>query len=123
MSDRGAAAPATYDIGIGICTSVAATGVSVSLDSSVVSRLVPGQPWRRSGTSLLRFHPDLCSPRRPPEPGIEIYLARDRIGRNPTAVLDLDGDGRTCEVDLNVLLQGLDPDPTPPPATGRSARR
>lgn len=112
-----------YDIGIGICTAIEAKQVSVKLDSAMVSKFVPGQPWRRSGTSLLYFDPALCSERKLLEIGSEAYLGRERIGARHTASLDIDGDGTLKTVRLQRLLDGLDPGPAPKPAKSRSAKR
>lgn len=113
----------SYDIGIGICMAIEASRVSVKLDSAMVSRLIPGTPWRRSGTSLLHFDAGLCSERVPPEVGSEIYLGRERIGARATAALDVNGDGRLKTVSLQQLLHGLDPAPAPRPTATRSGRR
>jgi hypothetical protein len=112
-----------YDIGIGICSAIESGQVSVRLDSAMVSKLSPGQPWRRSGTSLLHLDPALCSERKPLEVGSEAYLGRERIGTRATASLDLDGDGTSRTVRLQCLLDGLDPGPAPKPAKGRSGKR
>lgn len=112
-----------YDIGIGICTAIEPSRVAVKLDSAMVSKLIPGQPWRRSGTSLLYLDPGLCSERKPPEVGSEIYLGRERIGARATAALDVNGDGRLKTVSLQRLLHDLDPGPAPRPAATRAGRR
>lgn len=112
-----------YDIGIGICTAIDAAQVTVKLDSAMVSKLVPGRPWKRSGTSLLHLPSDLCSARKPPEVGSEIYLGRDRLGARAQASLDINGDGRVKTVDLRQLLQDLDPNPAPRAGTARSGKR
>lgn len=112
-----------YDIGIGICTAIEPSRVAVKLDSAMVSKLIPGHPWRRSGTSLLYLDPDLCSERKPPEVGSEIYLGRERIGARATAALDINGDGNLKKVSLQHLLDGLAPGPAPQPAKARPGRR
>ncbi|CAN5722939.1 hypothetical protein BH23PSE2_BH23PSE2_07140 [soil metagenome] len=114
---------AGYDIGIGICTAIEACQVSVKLDSAMASKLIPGQPWRRSGTSLLYLDAGLCSQRKPPEVGAETYLGRERIGTRATASLDANGDGRLTIVKLQVLLDGLEPGPPPKPAKSGARKR
>jgi hypothetical protein len=111
-----------YDIGIGICTGIEARQVVVKLDSAMVSKFIPGSPWRRSGTSLLYVDPGLCSDRKPLEVGSEIYLGRERIGARATASLDINGDGRLETVKLQQLLDGLDPGPAPRPAKSKPKR-
>lgn len=113
----------TYDIGIGICTAIEARQVAVKLDSAMVSKFVPGHPWRRSGTSLLYLDPALCSERKLPEIGSETYLGRERIGARATASLDIDGDGTLTTVKLQRLLDGLEPGSATKPAKPRTSRR
>lgn len=131
MSERigGAVPPASavhpgagYDIGIGICTAIESRQVAVKLDSAMASKLIPGQPWRRSGTSLLYLDAGLCSQRKPPEVGAETYLGREHIGTRATASLDANGDGRLRIVKLQMLLDGLEPGPPPKPAKSRAGK-
>ncbi|NCT68475.1 MAG: hypothetical protein GXC76_12670 [Rhodanobacteraceae bacterium] len=105
----------TYDIGIGRCTEVDGDTVVVKLESVMVQRLSPDQPWRRSGTSVLRLNRKLCSPRRPPEPDRELYLDRAALSKRSIGALDLGGGGETISVDLRALLDGLDPQPSAGP--------
>ncbi|TWI00997.1 hypothetical protein IP90_02619 [Luteimonas cucumeris] len=112
-----------YDIGIGLCAGIDGANVVVKLDSAVVSKLIPKQPWRKSGTSLLQFKSDLCSARRPPEVGSEVYLDSAALTKNAPASLDLAGNGSSMRVDLRALLSNLDPQPAPVAAAkGRSSR-
>lgn len=112
-----------YDIGIGRCSGIEGPTVVVELDSAIVSKLVPQQPWRRSGTSLLRMKSDLCSAKRPPEVGAEVYIDRAALSKNAPASLDLAGNGKLVPVDLRVLLRNLDPSQAPvAPVKGRSSR-
>lgn len=113
-----------YDMGIGLCAEIEGANVVVSLDSAVVSKLIPGHPWHRSGTSRLRFSRDLCSPRRPPQVGSEVYLDSAALAKNAPAMLELAADGKPVRVDLRALLVTMDPQPMPPVAVkGRSGRR
>ena len=105
----------TYDIGIGRCTEVDGDTVVVKLDSVMVKRLSPEQPWQRSGTSLLRLNRKLCSAARPPAPDRELYLDRAALSKRSIGALDLAGDGETISVDLRALLDGLDPQPSAGP--------
>lgn len=114
----------TYDIGIGRCTEVANDTVLVKLDSVMVKRLSPQQPWQRSGTSLLRLNRNLCSALRPPEPDAEVYIDRAALSKRSMAALDLTGDGATVSVDLRALLNDLNPQPSAgPQSKGRSGDR
>lgn len=114
----------TYDIGIGRCAEVGEDTVVVKLESVMVERLSPGQPWRRSGTSLLRLKRNLCSATRPPQQDRELFLDRSALSKRCMGALDLDGDGETISVDLRALLNGVDPQPSAGPQTkGRSADR
>ncbi|HUD41948.1 MAG TPA: hypothetical protein VMR06_08115 [Dokdonella sp.] len=111
----------TYDIGIGSCIAINGEAVLVKLDSVMVKRLVPGSPWRKSGTSTLTLNRALCSPRRKPEVGSEVYLDRATLTRAAPGKLDLTGDGTLLPVDLRLLLDNLDPQPAPTPSVkGRS---
>lgn len=107
----------SYDIGIGRCAAIDATSIGVQLDSVMVSRLLPGQPWRKTGTSLLQISPKVCSAKRPPEVGAEVYLDRAALAKDSKATLELSGDGKKIAVNLQKLLNDLNPDPAPPPAT------
>lgn len=107
----------SYDIGIGKCAAIDANSIGVHLDSVMVSRLLPDQPWRKSGTSLLQISPKVCSSKRPPEVGLEVYLDRAALAKDSKASLDLAGDGVMIPVNLQRLLKDLDPNPAPAPAT------
>ena len=72
-----------FDIAIGRCRAIEGGTVTIGLDSAIVSRLVPGYPWRMSGTSVLRLSQRLCSKRFPLEPGRETFLQREELMRNP----------------------------------------
>jgi hypothetical protein len=113
----------TYDIGIGRCSDISDDAVVVRLDSVMVKKLTPDQPWRRSGTSVLRCDRKLCSRHRPPQVDQELYLDSGALARSAPALLDLDGDGKFRKVDLNVILDDLDPAPAPAPQTKRTAHR
>jgi hypothetical protein len=114
----------TYDIGIGRCTEVGEDTVVVKLESVMVKRLSPDQPWQRSGTSLLRINRNLCSATRPPEPDREVYIERAALSKRSMAALDLAGNGATVSVDLRALLNDLDPQPSAGPQTkGRTGDR
>lgn len=116
----------TYDIGIGRCAEVDGDTVVVKLESVMVTRLSPGQPWQRSGTSLLRLNRKLCSTQRPPVPEQELFVDRAALSRRAMGTLDLTGDGNTVQVDLRALLQDIDPQPSAgpqPKARGAAARK
>lgn len=113
----------SYDIGIGICAAAEGDTVDVRLDSAMLSRLVPNQQWRRSGTSLLRLPARLCSQKRPPTMGSEVYLPHTALAKTAKALLDAEGDGRFVPVDLAVLARGPQPNVVETPAAkSRSAR-
>ena len=112
-----------YDIGMGRCAEINDKSVVVKLDSVMVKKLSPEQPWRRSGTSLLRFDRKLCSATRPPEINQELYVDSAALARRSVATLDLDGNGSSTSVDLRVILKGLDPLPAPMPKPKSSSHR
>lgn len=114
-----------YDIGIGRCAAIEANIVGVKLDSVMVSRLLPDQPWRKSGTSVLRINAEVCSSKRPPEVGAEVYLDRAALSADSAGSLDLAGDGVMVPVKLHRLLLDLDPEPSPaaPTTKGRSVHQ
>lgn len=105
----------TYDIGIGRCTEIADETVVVKLESVMVKRLSPQQPWQRSGTSLLRLNRNVCSQIRPLERDQEVYLDRAALSKRSMGSLDLAGDGATISVDLRALLNDLNPQPSAGP--------
>lgn len=113
----------TYDIGIGRCTEVVEDTVVVKLESVMVRRLSPEQPWQRSGTSLLRLSRNLCSTTRPPQPDREVYVDRAALSKRSIAALDLSGNGKTISVDLRALLSDLDPQPSAGPQPKGRPRR
>ena len=105
----------SYDIGMGYCAEINEKSVLVKLDSVMVRKLSPDQPWRRSGTSLLRMDRKLCSAVRPPQLNQEVYIDSAALARKSAATLDLEGNGVGRPVDLRVILEGLDPLPAPTP--------
>lgn len=110
-----------FDIGIGSCAALEGEHVLVKLDSAMVSKLVPGQPWRRSGTSMLRLDRAQCSVKRPPAVGSEVWLEVATLAKATPAWLDLAGDGEFKRIDLRSLLHDLDPQVAPKaPVKGRS---
>lgn len=115
----------TYDIGIGQCAEVGDDTVVVRLESVMVRRLSPDQPWQRSGTSLLRLNRKLCSALRPPEPEREVYLDRAALSKRSMGTLDLGGGGEKIPVDLRALLTDVDPQPSAGPSAtkGRNERK
>ncbi|UZW63040.1 hypothetical protein [Lysobacter enzymogenes] len=100
----------SFDIAIGRCQSVTGKEVVVELDTAMVSRLVPGHPWHRSGTSKLKLAIELCSAQRPPQPGCETFLNRDAILKNPSGRFDLLGDGQFIAVRLKALAANTEPE-------------
>lgn len=113
----------SYDIGIGQCAKIEGDTVVVRLESVMVNRLSPGQPWQRSGTSLLRLNRRVCSTDRPPAEDEEIFVSRSALTRRRVGTLDLTGDGSdTRSVDLRKLLTDVDPGPAAAP-TPRGRRR
>src|SRR5882757_739680 len=104
-----------YDIGMGFCAGLDGGSVLVKLDSVMVKKLSPGQPWRKSGTSLLRLDRKLCSATRPPQVDQEVYVDSDALAHKSVASLDLDGNGINMKVDLRVILDGMNPLPAPAP--------
>lgn len=105
----------SYDIGIGVCATLADAKVTVKLDSAMVSKLIPHRPWRQSGTSLLRLDAKNCSPNKPLAVGSEVYVSHDRLEKATPASLDVEGDGAWQPVDLQSLLSGGTPSPMPSP--------
>ena len=114
----------SFDVGLGRCTELTDESVTVKLDSSLVHKWFPLEPWHRPGTSLLKFDRKLCSTERPPQLDGEIYVSTDSLKRKAVGSLDLDGSGanRTI-VDLRVILDGVDPLPPPAPKPKQNGRR
>lgn len=113
----------TFDIAVGKCEAIDKSTVTIRLDSAIVSRLVPGHPWRTSGTSVLRLDIRLCSESRPPEIGRELFLQREALLRNPRASLDLLGDGQFAPIRLRAIGDNTDPEAMQPAAkAGRGDR-
>lgn len=108
----------TFDIAVGKCETIDKGTVTIRLDSAIVSRLVPGHPWRTSGTSVLRLDIRLCSESRPPEIGRELFLQREALLRNPRATLDLLGDGQFVPIRLRAIGDNTDPEILQPASKG-----
>jgi hypothetical protein len=114
----------SFDVGVGRCIEITDLSVTVKLDSVMVHKWFPSEPWRRPGTSLLQFDRKLCSTERPPQLDQEIYVNADALRRKATGSLDLDGSGASCTlVDLRAILDGVNPMPSPPPKAKSSPRR
>jgi hypothetical protein len=114
----------SFDIGLGRCTEITDDSVTVKLDSVMVHKWFPAEPWRRPGTSLLKFDRKLCSTERPPQMDAEIYVSADSLRRKATGSIDLDGTGANrTTVDLRVILEGVDPMPPPAPKPKQFVRR
>jgi hypothetical protein len=114
----------TFDIGMGRCTEITDDFVTVKLDSVLVHKWFPLEPWRRTGTSLLKFDRRLCSIERPPQLDQEIYINTESLKRKAVGSLDLDGSGANrMTVDLRAIMNGVDPMPSPPPKQKSNARR
>jgi hypothetical protein len=112
-----------FDVGMGRCIEITDESVTVRLDSVLVHKWFPAEPWRRPGTSLLKFDRKLCSTERPPQLDQEIYVNSDSLKRKATGSLDLDGNGKRTTVDLRAVLDGVQPLPAPAPHSKSSARR
>lgn len=106
----------SFDIAIGRCESISGNEVVVELEAAMVSRLVPGHPWHRNGTSKLEVDLALCSQLRPPQAGRETFLSREAILKNPCGRFDLLGDGQYALVRLHALAANTESQP-PNPAT------
>ena len=114
----------SFDIAIGRCESVSATEVVVELDTAMVSRLVPGHPWRRSGTSKLKLAVALCSVLRPPLAGRETFVSREAIMKNPSGRFDLLGNGCYTSIRLRALAANTEPEVlSPAPRLNWAERR
>ena len=103
-----------YDIGIGRCADIAEALVAVRLDSAMMRRFAPTDPWRTSGSCMLWLTLDQCSARRPPVVGGEVYLdsaTLDSVGR---AALDVGNTGTRVDVDLGMLIRDTQPVIEPP---------
>lgn len=104
----------SFDVGVGRCSELTDETVTVKLDSVLVHKWFPEEPWRRPGTSLLRFDRRLCSAERPPRVDEEIYVSAKSLSGKATGSLDLKGDGSSrTTVDLRRIV---DVQPMPPPA-------
>ncbi|UXI70254.1 hypothetical protein [Tahibacter amnicola] len=99
----------TYDIGVGRCVSIDADSIVALIDSAVLQKLLPGQPWQRFGTSRLIVSPGACSRTRPPVVAQELWIDRAAVATQTAASVDIDGNGVLVTVNLGTLLENLDP--------------
>ena len=114
----------SFDVGLGRCTELTDDSVTVKLDSILVHKWFPEEPWHRPGTSLLKFDRKLCSTERPPQLDQEIYVNTDSLKRKAVGSLDLDGSGaKRAIVDLRIILEGVEPMPPPAPRPKSNGRR
>jgi len=112
----------SFDIGIGRCTELTELTVTVQPDSVLVRKWFPREPWRKTGTAVLRFDRKLCSATRPPELNHELYINTGTLARESPATLDLRGDGASTKVDLRAILDGMNPLPPPAPRSKSGLR-
>jgi hypothetical protein len=110
-----------YDIGIGRCSAIEGDLIFVRLDALIAKRIAPESPWNRSGTSVLRLRRDLCSERRPPSVGEELFLDSATLTRAAPAEFDLLGNGRFRDVDLRIVLTSMTPIASAPLPSGKLA--
>jgi hypothetical protein len=114
----------SFDIGLGRCSELTDDFVTVQLDSGLVHKWFPQEPWRRPGTSLLKFDRKLCSAERPPQIDRETFINTESLKRKATGSLDLDGSGaKHTIIDLRMILEGVNPMPPPAPKPKSNARR
>jgi hypothetical protein len=106
----------SYDIAIGKCVSLDAETAQVAIDTSVLLKLAPRAPFPIPPKAFLRIPVVVCSSKREPKRGQELFVDFDKIKDGCDAMLDVRGDGDFRPTDMRKLLVDLNPADRPTPA-------
>ncbi len=111
-----------FDIAIGTCIEIGDTSATVRLDNAMLRRLCPTLKVGVPPKARLRVPLAICSSRRPPRDGQELFLDYEQTLQAADAWLDSGGDGEFVAIDARVLASDIDPSTQPEPSRkpGRS---
>jgi len=105
----------SFDIAIGQCTEAGEDFAVAKLDGAMLRKLHPtfalvGQP-----NVHLRVPLSICSTRRPPRQGQELFLDRTKVLAGAETSLALGGQSGSIAVDVRLIANGMEPMPRPTP--------
>lgn len=106
----------SYDIALGKCVSIDEDIVQIAIDTSVLLKLSPKAVFPLPPKAFLRIPILVCSSKREPRRGQELFVDFDKIKDGCNATLDARGDGDFRPTDVRKLLVNLNPGERPPPA-------
>lgn len=106
----------SYDIALGKCVSLDAEIAQVAIDTSVLRKLSPLSAPTIPPKAFLRIPIFVCSSKREPRRGQELFVDFEKIKAGCDAMLDVLGDGDFRPTDLRKLLVNMNPGERPPPA-------
>jgi hypothetical protein len=109
----------SFDIAVGRCIEVDDTAAVVRLDGAMLRKLRPGLLFTAQPNAHLRVSLSLCSARRPPRQGQELFLDFQKTTTGAPTWLDIDGSGDYADVDVRLLATDVSPMPRPEPARKR----
>lgn len=105
----------SFDIAIGRCLELDEHVAVVKLDGAMLRKLCPAFVFAVQTQARLRVPLSVCSGRRPPRPGEELFLDYARTRSGIESWIDVHGQGDYRSTDIRLLAGGLDPMPRPEP--------
>jgi hypothetical protein len=112
----------SFDIAIGRCIELDDDVAIVKLDGAMLRKLCPTVVFAVQINARLRVPLAICSGRRPPKQGQELFLDYTKTRDGAEVWLDIQGQGNYSAIDVRPLASGLEPMPRPEPErkAGRS---
>lgn len=104
-----------FDIAIGPCLSVDEHFAVVKLDGAMLRKLLPGEVFAVQINARLRVPLSICSTRRPPREGQELFLDYEKACDGAETTLDPRGRGEYADIDIRLLTNGIEPAVRPEP--------
>jgi hypothetical protein len=105
----------SFDIAIGRCLELDENVAIVKLDGAMLRKLCPSIVFAVQTNARLRVPLSICSGRRPPRQGQELFLDYTKTRDGAESWLDMQGQGDYRVIDVRLLASGLEPMPRPEP--------
>ncbi|MBL8297542.1 MAG: hypothetical protein JNN30_04255 [Rhodanobacteraceae bacterium] len=105
----------SFDIAIGRCLEFDESAAIAKLDGAMLRKLCPTLVFAVQINARLRVPLSICSGRRPPRQGQELFLDYIKTRDGAEAWLDIQGSGHYSAVDIRPLANGLDSVSSPEP--------
>lgn len=105
----------SFDIAIGQCTEVGENFAVAKLDGAMLRKLRPTYAFVGQPDVYLRVPLSICSARRPPRPGQELFLDSAKALAGTGAALSMQKHGDYAAVDVRLIANGMEPMPRPAP--------